>query len=93
MITNAEVRRRLPVGTEYIGELLGPGVKPEMKAPMRRKIVKISPSDMGSELLEGPSQGKTIFLGSWKEVKAREENDSIILSNAGLDILKITVTP
>ena len=86
----AEVKRRLPVGTEYTGEFIGTmnvrvignlGVtnlhKSEQERITRRRIVKQT-SEMVSEFLDGPKAGQQIYL-TWKGVSAQEDTDGSIV--------------
>jgi hypothetical protein len=89
----AELKRLLPVGTEYtaefIGELnmrvlsnLGPTtlVKPENERIARRRVVKQN-SQMVSLILDGPKQGVETHL-HWSGITARKDTDGgIIVTN------------
>jgi hypothetical protein len=75
-MTITEVRRRLPVGTEFTGEFLNPLRPDNPHIIARRKIVKQTASQMVSVFLEGAKLGEKIYL-DWKGTKAREEDGKI----------------
>ena len=96
-MTIAEVRRRLPVGTEFTAEFINPVGRAkfgEGQHTSRRRVTKQSAREMVSLFLDGPKEGKEIFLG-WKNTKAREEDGSIIFTmtdtGSPQDFLKITI--
>jgi hypothetical protein len=89
-IAIAEVKRRLPVGTEFTAEFLreplvvrgncGDTVMAPVQMITRRRVVKQT-SQMVSVYLDGPKAGKEIYC-DWAGVSAREDTDgSIILTN------------
>jgi len=105
MLSIAEVKRRLCVGTEYTGEfvgnmnthVIGNGtitnlVKPESERITRRRVVKQG-SKMVSLILSGPKMDQEIDL-SWPLTVAREDTDgNIVLTSIAVvpfkDFLKI----
>lgn len=92
-ISIAEVKRRLPVGARYKGENLA-ALRPENRGPFTRRVLTQA-SDMVSVYLDGPKEGQKIYLGKWRGVEAREEDDAIILTSVhskdgAFDFLRIT---
>jgi len=81
-ISAAEVRRRLPVGTECIVEFIG--INRKHCAPgnerTRRRIIGQTASQMVSLFLEGPKVDHRIYL-QWYRITAEEKDGAIILSD------------
>lgn len=80
-VSVAEVRRRLPVGTEFTGEFIGINAKncrPGMQVT-RRRVVKNSSHELESVMLNGPQKDGLIHL-NWKHVAAGERDGNIILT-------------
>lgn len=76
-ISCSAFRRLLDVGTEFTAEYVGPflgGVS------SRRRVAKLSACQMASEVLEGPKQGRLVYL-DWRGVSVREEDGGYILTN------------
>ena len=97
-ISLAEARRRLPVGTEFIGEFIGINAricKPGMQTT-RRQVVKNSSHELESILLDGPKKSQLIHL-NWKHTSVEEENLSLIFTMTEVTpqeaFLKITIQP
>jgi len=81
-ISAAEVRRRLPVGTECTVEFIGVNRKfcPPGNERTRRRIEKQTVNQMKSRFLNGPKEGNNIWL-NWLGVKAEDQDGAIILSD------------
>lgn len=93
-ISIAEVRRRMPPGTTYLGEFIGEKNRtfPEINCTRRRVKVNTK-SQMVSEFLTGPKSGHQAY-NEWKGVKATISRESdIILSLDDKPYLKITICP
>lgn len=73
----AEVKRKLPVGTEYTAEFIGKiNTRNVSQRILRRRVLKHG-NEMVSLLLDGPHQGEEIAL-SWKDTTAEEDDLGII---------------
>jgi len=89
-ITIAELRRRLPEGSEYDGEfLLTKFIRGGESDRQRRVVKKNTTSHMVSTFLTGPKIGKNIYL-DWRGCTAVESCGVIMIRSGESDFLKIT---
>lgn len=89
----AEVKRRLPVGTEYVGEYVGGNARNVKLGGRiaRRRVTKQTSYEMTSEVLTGPNSGSIPHL-TWQGQKAREDDGAIIiLDHQGDQYFRITI--
>ena len=89
----AEVKRQLPVGTEFTAEYCGPCVRFATELVTRRRVVKQT-GTMTTRILTGSKAGHLVYC-EWHGVVAREECGSIVLTNTQVqpaeDFLRITL--
>lgn len=88
-ISCAVLRSLLSVGTEFVGEYIGPH-NPGLSS--RRRVEKQTAHSMASKILEGPKAERVVYC-DWRGVTVREEDGGYILTdnNAGSeDFLRIT---
>ncbi len=81
-LTIAELRRQMPVGTQFKAAFLPRknSVTPADTNEYFRIVVKQTPTKMVSKYLEGPREGQEVTC-TWRYVVAREENGKIILTH------------
>jgi hypothetical protein len=87
-ITIAEVKRRLPVGTEYIGTYVGKfAYLTKGYTTCKRKVVR-NTNTLESVFLDGSRAEERVFL-PWRSVTATENHDGITLSDDNGEFLRI----
>jgi hypothetical protein len=90
-ISIADVKKRLGVGVEFVGEFVGDNAKfcrPGMEKTRRRVVT--NNTQLVSEFLDGPKVGQVIYC-KWAGVTADERDGGIFLTSDGEEFLKITI--
>lgn len=99
-MTLTELRRRLPVGTEFLGEFIGANRRiflsrfPAATPSFHRRVEIQNKKTMTCIVLDGPYKGEAIDL-NWKHTVAAYDSAGaiILVDETGDAFLKITLPP